>query len=713
MRTQSLSTGKLLVTVGALLSSAWFFSPATTAATSADDWSQGEKPRIQENYARLPLSFIANRGQAPAQVKYYSQGGPQTFTFTPEGIYLYLRKGKGTAGAGAVIRLTPLGLRRGAELTALEPQEGKVHYFLGNDPKKWHTNLPTYRAVLYREAYPGIDLKFYGTGRQMEYDIIVKPGADPGRVQFQYSGIKKLALTATGDLAITLPDGGELIQKKPLIYQEIAGRRLSRDGRFQVARVAGHWRYGFQVASYDRTHPLIIDPVLVYSTFLGGANQDAGNAIAVDQEGNAYVTGVTQSADFPSKPLSALLGPEDAFVTKINAAGTGLVFSLFLGGNGHDGGTGIAVDSAQNIWVTGYTDSANFPLQNAFQGTFGGGGRDAFVTKIKADGSGLLYSTYLGGSGYDLAHGIALDAAGNAYITGETASANFPIYNWLSGTSTYKGEQDCFMAKFSPGQGDNGLTFSSYLGGEGMKTGYGVAVDKDNNAYVAGGTLIFGPDLLPPSSQAFVTKLTNTSGSPPAVAYTKTLAGGTALGIAVDKSGSAYVTGSTSSSYFPTKNPIYGYVAGTEAFVSKINPAGTDLVYSTYLPGWFTERGNGIAVDRFGNAYITGKTDSGNFPVKNGTPWTSFDDVFVTKINRNGDLILYSTCIGGLSSEWGNGIALDRLGNVYVTGYTGSSDFPLESPIYSHYNGGVDAFVVKLRTTINAYPTLDMLNNPD
>lgn len=713
MRTQSLSTGKLLVTVGALLSSAWFFSPAAAAATSAAGWSQGEKPRIQENYARLPLSFITNQGQAPAQVKYYSQGGPQTLSFTPEGIYLYLPKGKGTAGAGAVIRLTPLGLRRGAELTALEPQEGKVHYFLGNDPKKWHTNLPTYRAVLYREAYPGIDLKFYGSGRQMEYDIIVKPGADPGRVQFQYSGIKKLALTAAGDLAITLPDGGELIQKKPLIYQEIAGRRLPREGCFKVARVAGHWRYGFQVAAYDRGHPLIIDPVLVYSTFLGGANQDVGNAIAVDQEGNAYVTGVTQSADFPSKPLAALLGPEDAFVTKINAAGTGLVFSLFLGGDGHDGGTGIAVDSARNIWVTGYTESGNFPVSaGGYQQTFGGGSRDAFVTKIKADGSQLLYSTYLGGSGYDLAHGIALDAAGNAYVTGETTSADFPVTNWLSGNKYYKGEQDGFVAKFD-------LTspfipfFSTYLGGEGMKTGYGIAVDKDNNAYLAGGTLIFGPDPLPPSSQAFVTKLTNTSGFPPAVAYTKTLAGGTALGIAVDKSGSAYVTGSTSASYFPTKNPIYGYVAGTEAFVSKINPEGTDLVYSTYLPGWFTERGNGIAVDRFGNAYVIGKTDSGNFPVKNGTPWTSFDDVFVTKINRNGDLILYSTCIGGLSSEWGNGIALDRLGNVYVTGYTGSSGFPLESPIYSHYNGGVDAFVVKLRTTISANPALDMLKNPN
>ena len=347
--------------------------------------------------------------------------------------------------------------------------------------QKWYTNLPSYLAVLYREAYPGVDLKFYGTGRQLEYDIIVKPGADPGQVQFQYSGIKKLALTQAGDLAITLPDGGELVQKKPLVYQEIGGRRLPREGRFQVARVDGHWRYGFKVPSYDRGQPLVIDPVLVYSTFLGGSNQDVGNAIAVDKDGNVYVTGVTQSADFPSHPLSALLGPEDAFVTKIKADGSGLVFSLFLGGVGHDGGAGIAVDSAQNIWVTGYTDSSDFPLQNASQ-TTPGGSKDAFVTKIRTDGSGLLFSTYLGGSGYDLAHGIALDTAGNAYVTGETTSADFPVRNWLSGNKYYKDQQDGFVAKFDLTSASIPF-FCTYLGGEGMKTGNAIAVDKNNNAY--------------------------------------------------------------------------------------------------------------------------------------------------------------------------------------------------------------------------------------
>jgi hypothetical protein len=686
----------------ALLSSALFFSRVSSAATTSNVITQTEKAQVQELYGHLPLNFIANQGQAPSQVKFYHKGGPGTFSFTPEGIYLKLPQGKGTLEAAAMVRLTPLGMRRDVELTGGELLSGKVHYFLGNNPKQWRTNLPTYQTVLYREAYPGIDLKFYGTGRQLEYDIIVKPGADPHQVRFQYSGIEKLRLTKAGDLVITLPGGGELVQKKPLIYQDIAGQRLDRDGCFNVARVNGQWRYGFQVASYDQAHPLIIDPVLVYSTFLGGSSQDVGNAIAADKAGNVYVTGYTQSADFPALPLSALLGPEDVFVTKINASGTGLVFSLFLGGDSTDGGTGIAVDSANNIWVTGYTQSSNFPLQDAYQGTYGGF-RDAFVTKIQADGAALLYSTYLGGSSYDMARGIALDNAGNAHITGETTSSDFP----RTTGDTYKGEQDGFVAKFSPGQGDKGLAYSIYLGGEGSKTGYGIALDKDNKTYVAGGITISGPEPFEFSNQAFVTKLSDLSNNP-VVVYTKTLAGGTAYGVAVDGNGCAYVTGGTSSASFPTQTPIFPYQAGMDAFVSKLNQAGSDLVYSTFLPGQLNERGNAIAVDTTGSAYVTGFTDSGDFRIKNGTPWKNFDDIFVTRINPAGTALVYSTCIGGLSSEWGNGVALDVAGNAYVTGYTGSTDFPLKNPLYSQYKGAVDAVVLKLKSS-DAGPAIDLL----
>ena len=702
MRTRRIDTRIFLFIMVALLSSALFFSRASSAATTSNVITKTEKAQVQELYSHLPLHFIANQGQAPSQVKFYHKGGPGTFSFTPEGIYLKLPKGKGTLEAAAMVRLIPLGMRRDVELTGRELLAGKAHYFLGNDPKQWRTNLPTYQAVLYREAYPGIDLKFYGTGRQLEYDIIVKPGADPGQVQFQYSGIKKLALTQAGDLAITLPGGSELVQKKPIIYQEIGSRRLPREGRFQVARVDGNWRYGFKVAAYDQAHPLIIDPVLVYSTFLGGSNADAGNAIAVDKAGNIYVTGYTQSADFPSLPLSAVLGPQDVFVTKINASGTELVFSLFLGGDSTDGGTGIAVDSVNNIWVTGYTESIDFPKQGAYQGTYGGF-RDAFVTKIQADGALLLYSTYLGGSSYDMARGIALDSAGNAHVTGETTSSDFP---WKMGI-TYKGEQDGFLAKISPGQGDNGLAYSIYLGGAGSKTGYAIALDQDNKTYVAGGITIFGPEPFESSNHAFVTKLSDLNNIP-AVVYSKTLSGGTAYGVAVDGNGSAYVTGGTSSSSFPTQNPIFPYQAGMDAFVAKLNPAGSDLIYSTFLPGQLNERGNAIAVDTTGSAYVTGFTDSGDFRIKNGTPWNSFDDIFVTKINPAGTALVYSTCIGGLSSEWGNGIALDVAGNAYVTGYTGSTDFPLKNPLYSQYKGAVDAVVLKLKSS-EAGPAIDLL----
>jgi len=304
-----------------------------------------------------------------------------------------------------------------------------------------------------------------------------------------------------------------------------------------------------------------------------------------------------------------------------------------------------------------------------------------------------------------MARGIALDSDGNAHITGETTSADFPQRNWIF--YTYKGEQDGFVAKFSPGQGDKGLVYSTYLGGEGSKTGYGIALDKDNKTYVAGGITISGPEPFSFSNQAFVTKLSDLN-NVPAVVYTKTLANGTAYGIAVDKSGNAYITGGTSSQFFPTQNPIFPYQAGMEAFVSKINPAGSDLVYSTFLPGQLSERGNAIAVDTIGCAYVTGFTDSGNFPIKNGKPWNSFDDIFVTKLNPAGSALVYSTCIGGLSSEWGNGIALDVFGNVYVTGYTGSTDFPLKNPLYSIFGGAVDAVVLKLRSVDNG-PAIDLL----
>ena len=422
-----------------------------------------------ENYGRLPLHFIENRGQVNKQVKYYTQGQGQTLFFTKKGMVMALNRPseKGAKGQqpalndlhgqrgkiegknekfwpagipqeisrpgnrfsrrkkeppqGPVVRLTPVGMRKGVKIEALAPQDYKVNYLLGNNPKRWRTNVPTYKEVVYREAYAGIDLKFYGNGQQLEYDIMVKAGADPGQVKFQYCGIKGLDLTKGGDLTITLPDGGSLVQRKPKIYQEIAGQRVFRDGKFKISKNQAGLIYGFDVAGYNEKFALVIDPVIEYSVYLQGSDADDnnfGHNIAVDGAGNAYITGYTKSTDFPTKDprYADLWGLADAFVTKINPTG-GLAFSTYLGGSGTEIGRGIALDREGTIYVTGITTSNDFPI--TADGLYPAlcGPSDAFVSKISNDGSQLLYSTYLGGTGTESPIDIAVDRIGNIYVT--------------------------------------------------------------------------------------------------------------------------------------------------------------------------------------------------------------------------------------------------------------------------------------------------------
>jgi hypothetical protein len=381
----------LALLAGALIFSVIFPVPAVSnqadaevglpTAKPAPDSSLSASPeiKVEEAYGRLPLYFIENRGQVDRRVNLYAQAGGQTVWFTRDGVSFTFAETVGPKGAeekfgrktaateirqpkaanreygrGQVVRLTPLGMSPKRELLPLEPQEARVNYLRGNNPDTWRTDIPTYRAVLYREAYPGIDLKFYGAARQLEYDIIVKPGADPGQVRFRYAGIRKLEITGEGDLAIKLPGGRELLQKKPLVYQEMGGQRVAREAKFRIHRDTARQVYGFEVAAYDPCYPLVIDPlVLVYSTFLGGTLSEASFSIAVDGNGCAYVTGDTYSADFP--------------------------------------------------------------LQNAYQDTYKGN-IDTFVTKFSADGQSLVYSTYLGGNGRDLGKAIALDASGSAHL---------------------------------------------------------------------------------------------------------------------------------------------------------------------------------------------------------------------------------------------------------------------------------------------------------
>ncbi len=659
---------------------------------------------------RLPLYFLENQGQVEGQIKFYEQGPGRAVYFTPAGLkFAFLkeaepgrqpRKGKALREARLTrepaknppllqFNLTPVGISPQVKIAGVDPQAGKVNYLRGSDPQKWRTGIPTYGAVAYLGAYPGIDLKFYGTGRQLEYDVIIQPGADPGRVGFQYQGIKGLEVTREGDLIAHLPDGGSLAQKKPVIYQVIDGVRVLRQGGFKLAPGKDTCSYSFEVASYDKKFPLIIDPEVMYSTYLGGSAYDVGNAIAVDKDGNAYITGCTFSSNFPTEGAydSYLSGNADVFVTKLNAAGDALVYSTYLGGySGAEEGYGIAVDGDGNAYVTGYTDSSSFPTVNAYQSSRKGV-NDAFITKLNAAGNGLVYSTYLGDGYDDAAYAIAVDKNGYVCVTGETFNL-YSLYN-------------VFVARFDPA---GGLIYRTILTGSNDDSGYGVAVDKNGNAYVTGETN--SPDFsttagvpqaaFAGASDAFVTKL-NTIG---AVVYSTYLGGGAedkGYGIAVDNYGNAFVTGTTYSGDFPLENPYQSSKKGnSDAFVAKLNTTGTALIYSTYLGQDNEDEGYGIALDRIGAAYITGWTAS---PVP-GSPGIYTADAYVAKLFPRGTQMGYFYLLGGGDDDWGNGIALDNNGNIYVTGETWSRDFPTKNPFQGSLKGDADGFVAKIRATL-------------
>jgi hypothetical protein len=600
-------------------------------------------------------------------------------------------------------------MRRGATLSGADPQEARFNYFLGNDPRKWRTNLPTYGGVLYRDAYPGIDLKFYGTGRQLEYDLIVQPGADFRQVKFQYEGVRSLQVNPEGDLVLELPDGGQLVQKKPVVYQEIAGRRLAREGRFQVARAQGKWRYGFQVAAYDKSRPLIIDPVLLYSTYLGGSKTDTAWGIAVDRQGCAYVTGDTSSTDFPTKDpyYPANPGGQSVFVSKFNAAGNGLYYSTYLGGSASDHGYGIGVDGEGNAYVSGSTQSSDFPTKNAFQ-TYYGGSTDCFVAKFGPDGT-LAFSTFLGGSSAEEAGtgGIVVDGAGNVYVTGLTGSGNFPITNAYQ--AQLKGWADAFVTKVAP---TGALLYSTYLGGSSEDRGYGIALDAAGRFYVAGSTSSTDFPVVNPfqgskqgiTNNGFVAKFQSDG---QALVYS-TYLGGTngnwAGSVGVDAVGNIYVTGWTESTDFPVKNAFQATYGGNgDAFVAKLNPAlagANQLLYSTYLGGGGTEFPHGLAADSQGNAHICGWTGSTDFPEVNPLKLTYLlysGKAFVAKFSPNG-VPFFSFRLGGpgYAYDYGNGLAVDRNGNIYLAGQTNSDNFPLKNPYQATYMGAYDGFVAKI-----------------
>jgi hypothetical protein len=715
-------------------------SPGISSATETSPADAKAQAAILDRYGKLPLSFEANHGQTDPRVKFLSRTSKYTLFLTVDEAVFTLR---GDQAAPGVLRMKLHHANSAPSVIGVEELAGKSNYFVGSDPANWRTNNPTYAEVKYEGVYPGIDLVYYGNQRQLEYDFIVAPGADPRQIAFDVTGSKRIRRNSHGDLVFQM-GADEIRWRKPAVYQQKDGLRRQISARYVISNTN---RIAFELARYDARQPLYIDP-LIYSTFLGGSGTDSGNGIAVDSEGNAYVAGSTASANFPTMdPLQpARAGDNDAFVTKLNAAGTALIYSTFLGGSQNDYGKGIALDSSGNAYIVGYTNSANFPVTAAALQKVCGGtcSNNAFVAELNSSGSALVYSTYLGGSGAagDYGYGIAVGGKNGAYVAGYTTSSDFPVTPGAFQT-TYGGHGNAFISKLN--SAGSALVYSTYLGGTKGDAGYAIAHDSNANAYVTGGT--HSPDFptTPGAFQtvcngpsphgcadAFVSEL-NPAGS--ALIYS-TLIGGSGnaggdggnygYGIAVDNSGSAYVTGYTGSNDFPLLNNFDpGYGSNGDGFVTRFNPAGSGLIFSTYLGGSNLDQGQGITIDASGNAYITGPTSSHDFPVTAGAFQTicgnggrhPCQNAFMTELSASGAL-LYSTFLGGTGidrgtiGDFGSAIAVDGSGNAYLTGSSYSSDFSVTPAAFQTINAGSgDAFVAKIQPVAGPVATSTTLSS--
>lgn len=692
----------------ASLASAGNSGGATAAPGTAKASSSGERARIGQLYERLPLRFEPNQGQAAPNLRYLSRGPGYTIFFGDTYADIALSK----AGKTALVRLRMEGAAPPREIRALEPQPGVTNHFSGSDPAGWRTAIPGYGRISYRGVYPGIDVIYYGNQRRLEYDFRVSPGADPGLIRLSFDGVRSRQIDSNGDLVLETA-AGPLRQHKPLAYQEYDGRQVERRVSY---RLDADGRVAFALGYYDTARPLIIDPVLAYSTFLGSINADAAFGVAVDAAGCAYVTGYTLSASFPtaSPHQGANAGNLDAFVTKLTASGSALVYSTYLGGSAEDGAAGIALDSTNAAYITGYTFSTNFPILSAAQGA-NGGGRDGFVAKFNAAGA-LVYSTYLGGTGDDRGIGIAVEST-NAYVVGST-SADFPTSSALLGAFG-GGARDGFLTKLSPA--GSSLVFSTYLGGNGDDSAVDVAVDVSGSAYVTGFTSSTNFPLASPINgaplggyDAFVAKFAPAGTS---LTYSTYLGGGSddrGTAIAVDLTGAAYLGGWTHSPDYPKVSAFRSVFAGLyEGFVTKVNAAGSALVYSTYIGGNGEDFVAAIAVDASNQAVVTGYTSSSDFPViatssgyYNGRP----EGAFVTRFGAAGNSVSFSTYLGGIAGDQGNSVAVDSLGAIYVAGITNNPNFPVVSAFQATFQGFVDGFVSKF---VEGSPlTVSVATNP-
>lgn len=692
-----------------------------SSARQAADAVQGSAA-VRQSLRNLPLSFVENRGQVDRSVSYYLRGQEASTYFSSSGVTYSLSpraldaasaagvaRPAARSSAGWAVRQQFLGARTAApQGEDLAP--GHVSYFKGA-AAQWATGLPTFFRVKYSSLWPGIDLVYSGATGQLQYDITVRPGADPSAVRLAYRGASGLRVAASGGLTIETP-AGSFAEDAPVAYQMIGGRKVQVDASFSLGGPAAPLSYGFRLGSYDATRPLVIDPtVVVFAGYIGGSDDEEGLGVAVDPSGYVYVSGQTGSteATFP-----ATVGPDltyysntDAFICKVTPGGNNLVYCGYIGGNGWDRSRAVAADADGNAYVVGHTKSST----STFPVTVGpditqNGNVDGFICKVNAQGTSLFYCGYIGGNLHDEAKAVTLDAAGDAYVTGGTSSpeSTFPV---MGGPDlTQNGLSDAFIAEVNP-QG-SGLVFCGYIGGSSEDHGRGVGLDIQGNVFVDGDAassqatfpVVGGLDpTYNGAGDAFITKLDPTGQN---ILYSGYIGGSKfdeARGLAVDPAGHAFVAGPTESPDFPaTVGPDLTFNGVQDAFIARVNNSGGSLTYAGFIGGSGGESGWSVAIDRDDQAYVVGQTQSRDFPAVEGPDLTSNGsyDTFITKVDASGTALVYSGYIGGSGRDLGRRVAVDAAGDAYIVGYTTSSNFPTVGTLDASYNGKEDAFVAKV-----------------
>jgi hypothetical protein len=741
--------------------------------------------RVRAAYAQLPLIFEQNQGQTDSQVKFFAHGNGYGLFLTQNAAVLSLQQMSAGKQQKAVLNMQLVGAKSDSAITGADRLPGTSSYFIGNDPSQWHKNIPQFGRVQYQSVYPGIDLVYYGNQGKLEYDFRVAAHSNPDQLKLHFTGVENLKVAENGDL-IAATNAGDVRLQAPQVYQQFGNTRREVSSRYILS---ADNNVQFALGNYDRSRELVIDPILTYSTYLGGTGSESCSAIlgttnaisgcpaiTVDPISNVYIAGISNSADFPNPTTAPTkTGTANVFIAKISISATGaaqLINSVFIGGNGTDFPAGIAIDNGFRVVVAGTTSSTNFPVINQYQSAPASTGNHVFVTKIDLAANTLFYSTYLSGNGVDTASGVALDGSSDIYVTGTTTSTDTPSQSDAfpstlgSFQSASRATNQFFLTKLNPfSSGVNSVAYSTYFGGgnpaNGVTVGGGVTVDISGNVYLTGGTNFLNTQnnassdfpilnalqvcldtpvnptgtcsVVLSARDAFVAKFAPVTGSTNQFTLNySTYVGGSGddvgYGIATDSSANVFIVGSTTSNdiVLPTSTTQFqsSNNGGTDAFVAKLGAftaitgsSATQAVgmgYFSYLGGSGNDVGLAITADNTGGAYVTGYTDSANFPTNNGvfTASGGARDAFAARIDTNATASTapseFMTYLGGAGNDSGTSITRDIQGGTLVAGETSSSNFPTMNSFQGSLAGTSDAFITRFGPSV----TLSMTASP-